>query len=106
VKQANLQLAKRTKEIVYSSEGLAAAIEATKSGFPALQGVDPILKERLGADYRSDNGATLEAGFWIDKMLLAQGYRSLGKNGKLSSSCVATTGKIFVPSRQFTSVKK
>ena len=102
MQQASKELAEKIKEIVYSKEGMAAAIEATKAGFAALQGVDPILKTKLGAGYTGENGATLEAGFWIDKMMGSKGYVASHRGG-LPSSCVAKTALVFVPNSKFAS---
>src|SRR6185436_5334524 len=42
----------RMKEIMASPEARSAAIEATLDGLPAMAGVDSLLHEKLGEDYR------------------------------------------------------
>lgn len=84
-------------EIIFSPEGKAAAIDATKQGLPALAGVDPMLAAALGVDYGPHNSGTINAGYLVAEMMRTQGYKLTGRKGKLPSNCVAKTGEIYVP---------
>lgn len=87
----------KMNEIIFSSEGKAAAIEATKNGLPALAGIDPLLSKALGVDYGSHNDGTIGAGYLVAQMMRMQGYKLSGRKGKLPPTCVAKTAEIYVP---------
>ena len=86
-------------EIIFSAEGKAAGLAATKEGLPALAAIDPLLSSALGVDYAPHNRGTLEAGFIIAQMMRTQGYKNSGRKGKLPATCVAKTAEIFVPNK-------
>jgi len=93
-------------EIINSQEAIDAAVKATDSGLPALQGVDPILVRELGADYGPHNRGTLEAGYEVAQMMHSRGYKNSGKKGDLPPTCVAKTAEIFLPNTPFPLKKK
>ena len=84
-------------ELILSSEGKKAAIEATREGLPAMAYVDPILARVLGVDYASHNMGTTSAGSLVAEMMRTQGYKNTGKKGKLPQGCVAKTAELYAP---------
>ena len=52
----------RMHEIINSPEGRAACLKASQNGLPAISGVDPMLNQALGVEYRKGNMATQTAG--------------------------------------------
>jgi hypothetical protein len=86
----------KMEEIVFSSDGKAAGIEATKNGLPALAGIDPLLSAKLGVDYGSHNDGTINAGYLVAQMMRMQGYKLSGRKGKLPPTCVAKTAEIYI----------
>ena len=96
-------LVRKMIDVIYSQEAKDAAVAATKSGMPALQGVDPILVRVLGVDYGPHNRGTMEAGSIVALMMREQGYKNSHKKGPLPPSCIAKTAEIFVPNIKFPS---
>lgn len=82
-------------EIINSPSGKAACLDATKSGLPAIAGVDPMLNEALGVDYRSGNMATVTAGSLVGEFMRSQEY-SHGGQRALPVGCVAKSGAFWV----------
>jgi hypothetical protein len=78
-------------EIIWSNEGKALAIEATKQGIPALCGVDILLRQELGDRYGKHDLGTASAGDVVAKMMRHLGYREIGE-GKCPPGCTAKTG--------------
>jgi len=87
----------KMEEIIFSAEGKAAGIEATKNGFPALAGIDPLLSASLGVDYGSHNDGTINAGYLVAQMMRMQGYKLSGRKGRLPPTCTAKTAEIYIP---------
>src|SRR5262249_33683805 len=81
-------------KIINSPQGIAAAIEATKQGLPALAAVDPLLHASLGDLYSKTYEATIQAGYLVALMMRAQGFDNSGRQGQLTG-CVAKTGEIY-----------
>ena len=78
-------------EIAWSKAGKEAAVSATKQGFPALCGVDRLLRDQLGDRYHKHNMGTFSAGGAVAEVMRHLGYREKG-TGKCSDDCVARTG--------------
>jgi hypothetical protein len=83
------------RKIIFSPEGTAAAFRAAERGEPALAGVDPLLRNALGADYGKHNEATVQAGFLIADLMRQAGYRE-GAPKPLPAGCVAKSGMLFM----------
>ena len=81
----------RLREIVASSEARSAAIEATLDGLPAMAGVDVLLHEKLGEDYRRNPAAVPTAQELVAELMLGLGWRRHGKKA-LPQRCVAREG--------------
>jgi hypothetical protein len=77
-----------------SAEGVAAAIDATNKGLPALQGVDPLLKAGLGKEYEETYEATIQAGYRVAQMMRKHGFVNSGRQARLLG-CVAKSGEIY-----------
>ena len=69
----------------------SAAIEATLDGLPAMAGIDPLLHDTLGADYRLNAAAVPSAQLLVAELMIGLGYVEAG--GKdLPRRCVARSG--------------
>ncbi len=78
-------------EIVTSPAGRNACIEATLDGLPAIAGVDPMLHDAFGRDYRHSDEAIVTAQALVAKMMDELGYEAAGAK-ELPSRYVARTG--------------
>jgi hypothetical protein len=70
----------KMEEIVWSSEGRKAAIEATDKGLPALAGVEPLIVEGLGNRYHSHDQGTMNAGSLVATVMRHSGYVEAGQS--------------------------
>lgn len=84
-------LMQRMREIMASPEARSAAIEATLDGLPAMAGVDVLLHERLGEDYRHEAAAAPTAQHLTAELMAGLGYVEAGSKA-LPLRCVARTG--------------
>jgi hypothetical protein len=81
-------------ELVWSKQGQALAIEATKHRVPALCGIDRLLREELGDRYGKYDLGTSSAGYVVAEMMRHLGYREAG-HGKCPTGCTAKTGLLW-----------
>ncbi|MFI4975557.1 MAG: hypothetical protein ACHP84_13540 [Caulobacterales bacterium] len=81
----------KMREIMASPDARAAAIEATLDGLPAMAGVDVMLHERLGEDYRLNEAAAPTAQTLTAELMASLGYVAAGKKD-LPARCVARSG--------------
>lgn len=81
-------------QIINSPEGKAACLAAHANGQPAVAGVDPMLNEALGVDYRGDNMATTTAGSLVGELMRAQGYVP-ARQITMPPGCVAKSGTLW-----------
>jgi hypothetical protein len=81
----------RMTEIITSPEGRSACIEATLDGLPAIAGVDPLLHEAFGADYRRSDEALATAASLVGDLMRGLGYVEAGSKA-LPSRYVARSG--------------
>ena len=88
-------LGRAIAKIINSATAIAAAIDATERGLPALAGIDPLLNAALKDQYANSYEAPTQAGYLIAAMMRKQGYESSGKQGALKG-CVAKTGEIYI----------
>jgi hypothetical protein len=86
----------RMIEIISSSEGRKAALDAVALGLPALAGVDPLVSADLGDQYGPHNGGTIAAGYIVAGLMRQLGYSENGV-GKCPDNCVAKTGMKWMP---------
>jgi hypothetical protein len=69
----------RMREIMASPAARAAAIEATLDGLPAMAGIDTLLHEQLGEDYRLNPAAVPTAQTLTGELMGALGYVEAGR---------------------------
>lgn len=80
----------KMEEIMWSSEGRAAAVEATDKGLPALAGVEPMFVAALKERYHPHDGGTMNAGYIVGQLMRHLGYIEDGQ-GKMPDGSVAKT---------------
>src|SRR5579862_4320167 len=64
----------KMQEIIVTPEARAAAVEATLDGLPAIAGIDVLLHERLGEDYRRNEAAAPTAQRLTAELMESMGY--------------------------------
>ena len=69
----------RMREAMASPAARAAAIEATLDGLPAMAGVDTLLHEQLGEQYRLNPAAVPTAQNLVAELMEALGYADGGR---------------------------
>jgi hypothetical protein len=81
----------RMKAVLESPAARSAAIEATLDGLPAMAGVDVLLHDQLGEDYRLNPAAVPSAQAMLGVLMTGLGYVEVGRKD-LPKRCVARTG--------------
>jgi hypothetical protein len=66
------------RNITASPEARAACIEATLDGLPAIAGVDPLVHEAMGPDYRRSDEAIATLGVLVAELMASLGYVEAG----------------------------
>ena len=84
-------LSLRIYEVVWSEEGRDGCKAATEAGWPAIAGVDAILRSKLGVDYGPENQVTNRAGVIVGELMRHLGYVKDGER-PMPSGSVAKTG--------------
>lgn len=84
------------QDIVWSDQGREACRGATRDGLPALAGVEPLIRERLGPRYHPHDQGTMNAGYIVGELMRHLGY-DLARQGKMPDGSVAKTAAIWVP---------
>jgi hypothetical protein len=69
----------------------SAAIESTLDGLPAMAGLDSLLHDRLGEDYRLNPAAAPTAEALVAELMTGLGYVEAGRK-ELPKRCVARSG--------------
>jgi hypothetical protein len=69
---------RKMEEIVWGTEGRAAALAATEKGLPALAGVDPLINAELGDRCSPHDGGTLNAGYIQAGLMRHLGFAEAG----------------------------
>src|SRR5258708_1907832 len=82
------------EKLVRSAEGIMLAVRTTNIGFPALCGVDELLRKELGTDYARANNGTWYAGFAVAQLMKEMCYVEAGR-ANCPSSCVAGEGIVW-----------
>ena len=92
-------LLERMRAIVASPAARSAAIEATLDGLPAVAGVDVLLHDQLGEEYRLEGAAVATAQMLVGELMNSLGYVEAGRKD-LPQRCIARTGVFWkAPSR-------
>ena len=81
----------RMRELMAEPRARAAAIEATLDGLPAMAGVDVLMHEEIGEDYRRNEAAVPAAQKLTFELMSRLGYVEAGHKD-LPARCVARTG--------------
>jgi hypothetical protein len=81
----------RMRETVFSKEGRSAAKEATLDGLPAIAGLDDLLHELLGEDYRKNEALVITAQSLVGELMAEMGYADAGRK-QLPARYVAREG--------------
>jgi len=89
-------LYKVMEQLVNSADGIKRAVRATNDGYPALAGVDELLRRELGSEYERANNGTWWAGFAVAQVMREMGYVEAG-TGKCPDGCVAGKGIVWKP---------
>ena len=84
----------RMREIMAEPRARAAALEATLDGLPALAGIDVLLHEEIGEDYRRNEAAVPTAQALTAELMVRLGYVEAGRK-ELPARCVARTGAFW-----------
>ena len=82
------------ERLVRSATGMMLAVRATNMDYPALCGVDVLLRMELGTDYARANRGTRYAGYTVAELMREMGYVQAG-TGKCCLDCIAGEGIIW-----------
>jgi hypothetical protein len=81
----------RMRELIAQPEARAAAVEATLDGLPAMAGIDVLMHEAIGEEYRRNESAVPTAQQLTADLMGQLGYAEGGRKA-LPARCVARTG--------------
>jgi hypothetical protein len=81
----------RMRELIAEPRARAAAVEATLDGLPAMAGIDVLMHEEIGEDYRRNEAAVPAAQKLTLELMSRLGYVEAGHKD-LPARCVARTG--------------
>ncbi len=81
----------RLKAVFAEPSARSAAIEATLDGLPAMAGIDTLLHDELGEEYRLNTSAVPTAEALTAALMTGLGYVEAGRK-ELPKRCVARTG--------------
>ena len=81
----------RMREIIATPAARSAAVEATLDGMAAMAGIDALLHDTLGEDYRRTAAAAATAQTLTAELMRSLGYVEAGVK-ELPARCIARTG--------------
>ena len=81
----------RIRAVFATPAARSAAIEATLDGLPAMAGIDTLLHDQLGEDYRRNPAAVPTAQVLVAELMSGLGYVEAGRKD-LPKRCVARSG--------------
>ncbi len=81
----------RIRAVFATPAARSAAIEATLDGLPAMAGIDILLHDQLGEDYRRNPAAVPTAQALVAELMSGLGYVEAGRKD-LPKRCVARSG--------------
>jgi hypothetical protein len=84
-------LLERMKAVFATPAARAAAMEATLDGLPAMAGLDTLLHDQLGEEYRRNPAAVPTAEALTRNLMTGLGYAEAGRKD-LPKRCVARSG--------------
>ena len=79
------------EEIIWSPAGRSTCLEATKRGEPALAGVEPMIRDRLGPRYHPHDQGTMNAGYIVGSLMKHLGYGP-SRAGRMPEGSVRQNG--------------
>lgn len=85
----------RLEEIIWSKEAQQKMVAATKSGLPALSGVEKMIVEDLGDQYGKFDLGTATAGSIVAEVMRFLGYKILKGDVKMPEGSVAKTAALW-----------
>jgi hypothetical protein len=85
-------------EIITSQEGRVACLSAVEQGSPALAGVEPLIRERMGSRYGGFSQMTNTAGTLVGLLMYSLGYEK-GPSRPMPAGSVAKTAATWVKRR-------
>ncbi len=81
----------RIRAVFATPAARSAAIESTLDGLPAMAGIDTLLHDQLGEDYRRNPAAVPTAQALVAELMSGLGYVEAGRKD-LPKRCVARSG--------------
>ncbi len=84
----------RLREVVSAPSARSAAIESTLDGLPAMVGVDALLHDGIGEEYRLNAAAVPTAQLLVAELMASLGYVAAGEKD-LPARCVARKGMFW-----------
>ena len=84
----------RMKAVFASPAARSAALEATLDGLPAMAGLDTLLHDELGEEYRLNAAAVPTADRLTSELMTGLGYVEAGRKD-LPKRCVARSGAFW-----------
>ena len=69
----------RMRETIFSKEGRSAAKEATLDGLPAIAGLEDLLHDAFGEDYRRNAAYVITAQALVGELMAELGYADAGR---------------------------
>jgi hypothetical protein len=84
-------LLERIRAVFAGPAARSAALEATLDGLPAMAGIDVLLHEEIGEEYRRNPAAVPTAEALVAELMTGLGYVEAGRK-ELPKRCVARSG--------------
>lgn len=82
------------RDIIESPEGRISCEQATADGLPALAGVEPTLRERMGDRYGAFSQITITAGSIVGELMRSLGYEIISQK-PMPEGSVAQTATVW-----------
>lgn len=84
------------EQLVNSAEGIKLAVRASNEGYPAIAGVDALLRRELGSEYELAGNGVWWASLAVSRLMRDLGFVEAG-TGRCPPGCVATKGVRWKP---------
>jgi hypothetical protein len=82
------------EEIINSTVGRKACVDATAQGMPALAGVEPMIIAHFGDEYAQTHLSTMTAGSLVGQLMRELGYDIVGRK-PMPADAVAKTAAVW-----------
>lgn len=70
---------RKMREVIFSKEGRSAAKEATLDGLPAIAGLEDLLHDAFGEDFRRNAAYVITAQALVGELMAELGYAAAGR---------------------------